>query len=198
MSVRVGANAPVFQAKAYSAGDFTDFRLSDHRGHWVLLYFYPGDFTFVCPTELADLAEANPTLSALDVRVFACSVDSHFVHKAWDDAELSKMIPGGVPYPIISDLGGSIGMQYGVYDENIRMNVRGRFLIDPDGILQAVEILAPSVGRNIDETIRQVEAFQYVRSMGGAEVCPAKWQKGQTTLKPGQDLVGKVQFVWNK
>ncbi len=198
MSVHVGTKAPEIEATVYSKGGFQNFKLSEQRGHWVLLYFYPGDFTFVCPTELADLAEASATLAALDVRVFACSTDSHFVHKAWDDAELSRMIPGGVPYPIISDLGGDIGRSYGVYDPAIRMDVRGRFLIDPDGVLQAIEILAPAVGRNIDETIRQVEAFQYVRSSGNSEVCPARWKKGAKTLKPGPDLVNKVQEVWKR
>ncbi len=198
MSAQVGTKAPWFNATAYIRGEFKDVSLTDLAGKWVLLYFYPGDFTFVCPTELADLAEAYPTLNALGVQVFGISVDSHFVHKAWDDTELSKMIPGGVPYGILSDLGGAIGKAYGVYDEASRMDIRGRFLIDPDGVLQAAEILAPAVGRNIEETIRQVEAFQYVRSMGGAEVCPARWKKGAKTLKPGADLVGKVQDNWKK
>jgi alkyl hydroperoxide reductase subunit AhpC len=126
----------------------------------------------------------------------ACSVDSTFVHKIWNENELSKMINGGIPFPILSDAGGHLGRIYGVYDEAAGVNVRGRFLIDPDGVIQAMEILTPPVGRNIDETIRQVKAFQHVRATKGAEACPAEWQPGKTTLKPGPELVGRVWEVW--
>ncbi len=198
MSLMVGTKAPNFEGKAYSKGQYRDVKLSDSLGHWVLLYFYPGDFTFVCPTELADLADSYAALVKLDVQVYGVSTDSHHVHKAWDDAELSKMIKGGIPYPLLSDAGGAIGRAYGVYDEAEHVDLRGRFLIDPDGFLKASEILAPAVGRNIDETIRQIEAFQYVRSTNGAEVCPARWQRGKAALKKGPDLVSKVHEVWKK
>jgi len=126
--------------------------------------------------------------------VLSCSVDSQFVHKIWQEQELSKMVPGGVPFPMLSDAGGRIGRLYGVYDEKGGVNVRGRFLIDPDGVIQAMEILTPPVGRNFEELIRQLKAFQHVRETG--EPTPAGWQPGRKTLKPGPDLVGRVWEVW--
>ena len=125
------------------------------------------------------------------------SVDSHFVHKMWQDNELSKMVDGGVPFPMVSDSGGRLGKIYGVYDEDGGVNVRGRFIIDPDGVVQAIEILPPPVGRNVEELVRQVQAFQYVRQAGGAEATPAGWRPGKPTLKPGPDLVGRVWEVWS-
>ncbi len=123
------------------------------------------------------------------------STDSRFAHKIWQETELSKMIPGGVPYPMLSDAGGKIGRVYGVYDDQAGVNVRGRFIIDPDGVIQAMEILTPSVGRKIEETIRQVKAFQHVRKTG--EVLPAGWEPGKKTLKPRPDLAGKVWKEWD-
>jgi len=132
----------------------------------------------------------------LDVEVLAVSVDSVFVHKIWQEEELSKMVDGGVPYPLLSDGAGSLGKIYGVYDESAGVDVRGRFLIDPDGVVQAMEILTPPVGRSVDETLRQIQAFQHVRKTGAAEVCPSGWIPGKAVLKPGPDLVGKVWKVW--
>ncbi len=126
----------------------------------------------------------------------AISTDTHFVHKVWQENELSKMVEGGVPYPLVSDAGGKIGTLYGVYDEQAGINIRGRFIIDPDGIIQAMEILSPPVGRNVDELIRQLQAYQHVRQTGGNEVCPSGWRPGKTVLKPGPDLVGNVWRVW--
>jgi peroxiredoxin (alkyl hydroperoxide reductase subunit C) len=124
------------------------------------------------------------------------SVDSIFVHKMWNDNEISKMVKGGVPFPMLSDSGGKIGTMYGIYDEAAGVETRGRFLIDPDGIVQGYEVLSPPVGRNVKETIRQIQAFQHVRSKKGAEATPAGWKPGKMTLKPGPDLVGKVWEVW--
>jgi peroxiredoxin (alkyl hydroperoxide reductase subunit C) len=124
------------------------------------------------------------------------SVDSVFVHKVWQDEELSKMVEGGVPFPMLSDAGGRIGRVYGVYDEEAGVDVRGRFLIDPDGVVQAIEILTPPVGRNEAELLRQIQAFQAVRAADGAEACPAGWRPGQPLLKPNPALVGKVWEVW--
>ncbi len=128
--------------------------------------------------------------------VLACSVDSHFVHKIWNETELSKMVDGGVPFPMLSDSGGQIGRLYGVYDDVAGVEVRGRFIIDPDGIIQAMEVMTPPVGRNFPETIRQIQAFQLVRKTKGAEATPAEWTPGSATLKPGPDLVGQVWKVW--
>ena len=133
-------------------------------------------------------------MKGLGVEVLSMSVDSVFVHKIWQEEELSKMVEGGVPYPMLSDQGGKIGTVYGVYDEAAGVNVRGRFLIDPDGVIQAMEVLTPPVGRNSAELVRQVKAFQHVRETG--EATPSGWTPGKTTLKPGPDLVGKVWKVW--
>ncbi|MDF2954143.1 MAG: Alkyl hydroperoxide reductase subunit AhpC [Thermodesulfobacterium sp.] len=135
-------------------------------------------------------------LKKLGVEVLAISVDSPFVHKMWQENELSKMVPGGVPFPILSDSGGNIGKAYGVYDEESGIDVRGRFIINLEGIIVAMEILTPPVGRNFAELIRQIQAFQHVYNTKGAEVCPAGWRPGRPTLKPGPDLVGKVWEVW--
>ncbi len=126
--------------------------------------------------------------------MLSMSVDSRFTHKIWNEVELSKMVEGGIPYPMLSDPGGRVGTVYGVYEEAAGVNIRGRFIIDPDGVIQAMEVLTPSVGRHIDETIRQVKAFQHVRTTG--EATPSGWQPGKPTLKPGPDLVGKVWEMW--
>ena len=140
------------------------------------------------------MADKYPELKALGVEVLSVSTDSRFTHKIWQQEELSKMVPGGVPYPMLSDAGGRIGAVYGVYDEDAGVDIRGRFLIDPDGVVQAMEILTPSVGRNVAELIRQVKAFQLVRETG--EATPSGWQPGKVTLKPGPELVGKAWEVW--
>ena len=124
------------------------------------------------------------------------SIDSMFVHKMWNDHELSKMVDGGVPFPMLSDAGGKVGRVYGVYDENGGVENRGRFLIDPDGVVQGYEVLTPPVGRNVGETIRQIQAFQLVRKTEGGEATPSGWKPGKQTLKPGINLVGKVWQEW--
>lgn len=145
---------------------------------------------------MAAVAAVYDELQKLDVQVLSVSVDSVFVHKIWEEEELSKMVEGGIPYPMLSDGAGNIGKIYGVYDEDAGVDIRGRFLIDPDGVVQAMEVLTPPVGRRIAETIRQVQAFQHVRKTKGAEACPAGWEPGKPTLKPGPDLVGKVWKEW--
>lgn len=124
------------------------------------------------------------------------SVDSVFVHKMWNDNELSKMINGNIPFPMLSDAGGKVGSIYGIYNENGGVENRGRFLIDPDGVIQGYEVLTPPVGRNVMETIRQVQAFQLVRESKGTQATPSGWKPGKETLKPGPDLVGNVWKVW--
>ena len=125
------------------------------------------------------------------------SVDSMFVHKLWVDHEISKMVTAGtVPFPMLSDGGGNVGKAYGVYDEDGGVDIRGRFLIDPDGIIQAMEVLTPPVGRNVNETLRQVQAFQLVRESKGTQATPSGWKPGKPTLQPGPDLVGKVWEAW--
>jgi len=124
------------------------------------------------------------------------SIDSVFVHKMWNDNELSKMVDGGVPFPMLSDAGGRVGRVFGVFDEDAGVEARGRFIIDPDGVIQAYEVLSPPVGRNISENLRQIQAFQHIRQTEGAEATPSGWRPGKTTLKPGPDLVGRVWEVW--
>lgn len=126
----------------------------------------------------------------------AVSVDSQFVHKIWQEEELSKMVKGGFPFAMVADSAGKIGQVYGCYDELAGVNTRGRFIIDPDGVIQAIEILTPPVGRNVDELIRQLQAFQLVRRTNGAEAAPSGWRPGKPTLKPGPELVGKVWKQW--
>jgi alkyl hydroperoxide reductase subunit AhpC len=145
---------------------------------------------------LAAVATKYKDIKALGVEVLSVSVDSHFVHKMWQDNELSKMVEGGVPFPMLSDGPGNIGKVYGVYDENAGVEMRGRFIIDPDGVVQAIETLTPPVGRNVAELVRQIQAFQHVRKTSGAEATPSGWRPGKATLNPGPDLVGKVWDVW--
>jgi len=145
---------------------------------------------------LAAVAARYDDLQALGVEVISISVDSIFTHKMWDDHELSKMVEGGIPWKMGTDAAGNVGKVYGVYDEDTGVELRGRFIIDPDGVIQAAEILTPPVGRNLNETIRQVQAFQRVRETSGAEAMPADWAPGKPTLKPGPALVGKVWEVW--
>jgi alkyl hydroperoxide reductase subunit AhpC len=133
-------------------------------------------------------------LQGIGVEVMAMSTDSRFVHKIWQEEELSKMVEGGVPFPMISDAGGRIGTVYGVYDEAAGVNIRGRFIIDPDFVIRAMEVLTPEVGRNPKELLRQVKAFQHVVKTG--EVTPSGWEPGEKTLKPGPALVGKVWKEW--
>ena len=146
---------------------------------------------------MSAVADRYQELQELGVEVVSVSVDSHFVHKMWDDHELSKMVEGGIPFPMASDQAGNVGRAYGVWDEAQGIELRGRFIIDPDGVIQAMEVLTPPVGRRLAETIRQIHAFQLVRETGGREATPSGWQPGEPTLRPGPDLVGKVWEVWN-
>ncbi len=143
------------------------------------------------------MAVKVPELKKIGVQVLAMSTDSRFTHKIWQEEELSEMVEGGVPYPMLSDAGGKIGQLYGVYDSIGGVDVRGRFIIDPDGVIQAMEVLTPPVGRNVQELFRQVQAFQLVRETKGAEATPSGWRPGKPTLKVGPHLVGKVYEVWN-
>jgi peroxiredoxin (alkyl hydroperoxide reductase subunit C) len=143
---------------------------------------------------LSAVAAKKAELDELGVQVLAISTNSHFSHKIWQEIELTKMVPGGFPWPMLADTTGNIGRVYGVYDEEGGVDIRGRFIIDPDGVIQAMEVLTPPVGRNTAEMIRQIKAFQHVRATG--EVTPSGWQPGKPTLKPSPALVGNVWTVW--
>jgi len=192
--LKVGAKAPDFEGQAFHNGDFKKVKLSDFEGQWRIVCFYPGDFTYVWPTELSAVAVKYDEIKDLGAEVIAVSTNSIQSHKIWNEVELSKMVDGGIPYPMVSDSAGKIGRKYGVYDEESGVDVRGRFLIDPDGVLQAMEVLTPPVGRNVEELIRQLQAFKHVRETG--EATPSGWRPGKPTLKPGKELVGKVWKEW--
>lgn len=145
---------------------------------------------------MAAVAAKHDEFKKLGVQVLSISVDSVFVHKMWNENELSKMLGKDIPFPMLSDQDGSIGKMYGIYDEDSGVETRGRFIIDPDGNVQGYEVLTPPVGRNVGETLRQIQAFQHVRNAGGKEATPSGWKPGKATLKPGPDLVGKVWTVW--
>jgi alkyl hydroperoxide reductase subunit AhpC len=143
---------------------------------------------------LAAVAAMYKDFQKIGVEVLSMSTDSRFVHKIWQEQELSKMVDGGVPFPMLSDAGGRIGQVYGVFDEAAGVDIRGRFIIDPDFVVRAMEVLTPEVGRNPAELMRQIKAFQHVKETG--EVTPSGWQPGEPTLKPGPELVGRVWEVW--
>lgn len=186
--IEINEQAPEFTAKAFYKNDFPTISLKDYKGKWVVLFFYPADFTFVCPTELEELAEKYEELQKLGVEIISVSTDTEFVHKAWHDhsAAIAK-----VQFPMLADPTGIITKAYGVYIHNEGLALRGTFIIDPDGVLKAMEVHDNSIGRNADELIRKIQAAQFVHEHGG-EVCPASWTPGEKTLKPGIDLVGKI------
>jgi peroxiredoxin (alkyl hydroperoxide reductase subunit C) len=177
-----------FTAKAYKSGEFVDVSDADLRGSWSVVFFYPADFTFVCPTELGDLADHYADLKALGVEVYAVSTDTHFTHKAWHDTSdtIAK-----IDYFMVGDPTTQISRNFEVLREGEGLADRGTFVIDPDGVIQVMEITCEGVGRNAAELVRKVKAAQYVRNHPG-EVCPAKWEEGDDTLAPGLDLVGKI------
>ena len=177
-----------FQATAYHNGSFVEVSDEDLRGNWSVVFFYPADFTFVCPTELADLAEAYEDFKSLGVEIYSVSTDTHFTHKAWH--ETSDTI-AKVQYPMVGDPTGTITRNFEVMREGQGLADRATFLVDPDGIIQFMEITAEGVGRNAVELLRKVRAAQYVRKHPN-EVCPAKWEEGDDTLNPSLDLVGKI------
>jgi NADH-dependent peroxiredoxin subunit C len=177
-----------FTATAYHDGEFVDVSDADLRGKWSVVFFYPADFTFVCPTELGDLADHYADLQAMGVEVYSVSTDTHFTHKAWHDT--SDTI-GKIRYPMVGDPTGVLTSNFGVMREGQGLADRGTFVIDPDGVIQVVEITAEGIGRNASELIRKVKAAQYVAAHPG-EVCPAKWDEGDDTLAPSLDLVGRI------
>ena len=177
-----------FEATAFHNGEFVQVSDQNLRGTWSVVFFYPADFTFVCPTELGDLADNYEAFQALGVEIYGVSTDTHFTHKAWHDA--SETI-GKVTYPMIGDPNGTITTNFDVMRPGVGLADRGTFLIDPDGIIQFMEITAEGIGRNAAELLRKVKAAQYVRTHPG-EVCPAKWEEGDETLAPSLDLVGKI------
>jgi peroxiredoxin (alkyl hydroperoxide reductase subunit C) len=184
----VNSEIKPFTATAYKNGEFIDVSDADLKGTWSVVFFYPADFTFVCPTELGDLADHYEELQGLGVEVFSVSTDTHFTHKAWHDT--SDTI-GKIKYAMIGDPTTQISQNFDVLREGQGLADRGTFVIDPDGVIQVMEVTAEGVGRNAAELVRKVKAAIYVREHPG-EVCPAKWEEGASTLAPSLDLVGKI------
>ena len=177
-----------FSASAFHDGQFIDVSEKDIEGKWAVFFFYPADFTFVCPTELGDLADHYSQLQELGVEVYAVSTDTHFTHKAWHDASdtISK-----IKYVMVGDPTGQISTNFGVLREGQGLADRGTFIVDPDGVIQAMEVTAEGIGRDASDLVRKVKAAQYVRENPG-QVCPARWEEGADTLEPSIDLVGKI------
>jgi peroxiredoxin (alkyl hydroperoxide reductase subunit C) len=177
-----------FKAQAFKDGKFVTVTDSDLKGKWSVVFFYPADFTFVCPTELEDLAENYADFQKLGVEIYSVSTDTHFAHKAWHDtSEAIKKIK----YTMVGDPTLAISRNFDVLIEEAGLADRGTFVVDPDGKIQIIEITAGGVGRDAKELLRKVKAAQYVASHPG-EVCPAKWTEGEKTLAPSLDLVGKI------
>jgi peroxiredoxin len=184
----IGSKLQPFTAQAYYQGKFVEVSDTDTAGKWAVFFFYPADFTFVCPTELEDLANQYPALQGLGVEVFSVSTDTHFSHKAWHD---SSPAIGKINYYMLGDQNHTISNNFGVLREGQGLADRATFVVDPDGVIQVMEITSEGVGRNAEELVRKIRAAIYVREHPG-EVCPAKWEEGSETLAPSFDLVGKI------
>lgn len=194
--VKVGHPVPDFEFEVYHKEKISTMRFSDMKGKWIILFFYPADFTFVCPTELEELADCYEECMGLDAEIVSVSSDTVFAHKAWHDT--SPAI-GKINFPMAADPAGRLSIAFGTYIEGESLNhsedeglsLRGTFIIDPDGILRSMEVNDNSIGRSAKELVRKLKAAQYVRAHGG-QVCPASWEEGDKTLEPGLDLVGKI------
>ncbi len=184
----IGKRLPEFRADYYQNGELKELTDKDVLGKWAIFFFYPADFSFVCPTELADLAEHYDAIQALGCEVYSVSTDTHFVHKAWADASDSIK---KVQYKMIGDPAGVLSRYFDVMTEDAGTAQRGTFIIDREGVIQALEIHADGIGRNSEELVRKLEAAQFVAEHGD-QVCPARWKRGDKTLTPGVDLVGHI------
>jgi peroxiredoxin len=183
-------NTPIkpFKNMAFKQGKFVEVSEANVKGKWAVFFFYPADFTFVCPTELGDVADKYAEFQKMGVEIYSVSTDTHFTHKAWHDS--SETI-GKIQYTMIGDPTGNLTRSFDCLREAEGLADRGTFIVDPQGVIQAVEITAEGIGRNAADLLRKVKAAQYVAAHPG-EVCPAKWEEGAATLKPSLDLVGKI------
>ena len=188
MSTIINSKLPEFKVQAYHKGEFKTVTDKDLAGKWAVFFFYPADFTFVCPTELVDVAEKYEEFKKMGVEIYSVSTDTHFTHKAWHHTSDSIKKIG---YPMLADPTGALSRAFGVYIEEEGLAHRGTFLIDPDGRVKLAENNDGGIGRNADGLLRKVQAAQFVRANPN-QVCPAKWKPGAETLKPGLDLIGKI------
>jgi len=190
--IKINEKAPEFTEDAYINNDVKKISLKDYKGKWVVLFFYPADFTFVCPTELGELAKHYDEFKKLGVEIISVSTDTWFVHKAWHDT--SETIKK-VKFPMLADPTKRVCTAYGTLIENGKpdegLSLRATFIIDPEGILKAYEFHDNSIGRSVDELLRKIQAAKFVEEHNG-EVCPMNWKPGEKTLKPGKELVGKI------
>jgi len=186
--VKIGEEVPDMEFEVYQNNNMKKVKLSDYRGKWLVVVFYPADFTFVCPTELEELANAYELFKQTDAEVLSMSTDTVFVHKAWHDT--SPAIKK-IQYPMGADPNHKLCKQFGTHIEEEGLSLRGTFIIDPNGVLKAMEIHDNSIGRSAKEILRKVQAAKFVMENPG-NVCPAAWEPGKETLKPGLDLVGKL------
>lgn len=184
----INKEVPDFKVQAFHKGEFKDITRGDILGHWSVFFFYPADFTFVCPTELGDLADFYEDFKEEDCEIYSVSEDTHFVHKAWSDA--SDTIKK-IAYPMLGDPAGVLARFFGVLVEEEGQALRGTFIVNPEGKIKAYEIHDMGIGRNAEELLRKVQAARFVEEHGD-EVCPAKWKPGEETLKPSLDLVGML------
>lgn len=188
MNTLINTKVADFKVQAFHDGAFKTVSQADLKGKWSIFFFYPADFTFVCPTELGDMADQYEAFQKLGVEVYSVSTDTHFTHKAWHDT--SETIRK-IRFPMLADPTGHLSRSFGVYIEEEGLAYRGTFLIDPEGKIKAAEVHDNGIGRDADELLRKVQAAQFVAQHPG-EVCPAKWRPGSKTLKPGVNLVGKI------
>ncbi|MFQ6130047.1 MAG: peroxiredoxin [Candidatus Hadarchaeaceae archaeon] len=186
--VRIGEKIPDFEVEAFHNDEIKKIRLSEYRGKWLVIVFYPADFTFVCPTELEEIAENFEEFKKAGAEVLSVSTDTVFVHKAWHD--ISPAIKK-IKFPMLADPIGKLCRAFGTYHEDAGISWRATFIIDPDGVLKAMEMHDNSIGRSAKEILRKLQAGKYVGEHPG-EVCPASWVPGKETLKPSLDLVGKI------
>lgn len=185
---KINQSIPEFKVEAFHNGEFKTVTSDDVKGKWAVFCFYPADFTFVCPTELGDLADHYAELQSAGVEVYSVSTDTHFVHKAWHDtSDTIKKIK----FPMLGDPRGILARGFDVMIEEEGLALRGTFVINPEGIIKVEEVHDLGIGRSASDLVRKVKAAQYVANNDG-EVCPAKWQPGAETMKPGLDLVGKI------
>ena len=186
--LRVGQQVPDIEFSVFHNEDIRKVRLSEYKGKWLVLIFYPADFTFICPTELEEAARLYPEFQKLGAEVVSVSTDTAYVHKAWhDQSQAIKKIK----FPMAADPSAKLSRTFGTYMEEEGLSLRGSFVIDPDGVLKTAEYHDNSIGRSIEETVRKLQAARFVRENKG-EVCPVSWKPGGKTLKPGLDLVGKI------
>jgi len=186
----VGDKIENFSFNYYQDGKFQNGKISNYleKGNWIILFFYPADFTFICPTELEEMAAFYEKFQKENTEILSISTDTEFTHKAWHDTSESIK---KIKFPMVADPTGEISMEMGTYIDNEGLSLRGTFIIDPNGVIKSVEINDNSIGRSATETFRKLQAAQFVDSHDGL-VCPASWQPGKDTLKPGEDLVGKI------